>query len=756
MKLAFACICKGADEEAPLLDTLLTSVTDYVDGIFVTITQPNAAVRAVAEKHNAHVSEFEWVGDFAAARNFNFAQVPKEYDYILWGDADDTFQSMDKLRPAMEQVQADAYLLWYIYDTDEYGMATVVHAKTMIVRNDDTFVWKGRIHEDIDCLREPTIYLIEDVKRIHHSTEDRVAQSAERNLGISMTEDEKDPRTWWNRSNAYMSLRKYDDAVEALQTFIEKSESESEKYLAYIRMGRMANADGDTAVAIQYAKKALAIKYNWPDAYFALGEFLMNQKKYYEAKDAILEGLSKKVPKYELIVYNPRDYDLNPLMLLAKCYWEMGRPADALVCITSCREIQPENETLLKMQDVAQEEADLLDAAKKARAKLASYKQKARAKKLLDSLTPELRGHPVIMQWANQTFIKKTSSGKDVVYFCGMGHETWNPESVKQGVGGSEEAVILLTREWAKQGYNVTVYTNCGEQKVYDGVTWKPWYLYNPKDKQDITILWRSLKTLDYPINSERVYIDLHDTIPEAEMTEVRLQRVTKLFVKSKAHRALYPKVPDEKFEIVNNPMDTTLFQEDVVRDPYLIVNTSSPERGLEASCRIFRKIKEREPRARMQWAYGWQGYDAWRGEKEHARRWKKAVREYMELVGMEELGRLSHEEVARLYKRAGVFLYPTRFYEIDCISARKAQIAGCHVVSSDYAALDETVIHGTKVHTEESKEADIDLSDGKENDDTYVDAVLSAFEDEERDYLDADRWRPDVIASKWIAVWES
>ena len=156
-----------------------------------------------------------------------------------------------------------------------------------------------------------------------------------------------------------------------------------------------------------------------------------------------------------------------------------------------------------------------------------------------------------------------------------------------------------------------------------------------------------------------------------------------------------------------------------------------------------------------MKWAYGWNVYDAIRAGEEQAMRWKNAIKEYMEVTGIEELGRISHKEVAKLYKSAKVFLYPTRFYEIDCISARKAQIAGANVVSSDFAALNETVEIGTKIHAEPPTVVNQELSDIEENDEQYVNAVLEAF-GKETEYLDPSPHTPEAIAKRWIDVWVS
>ena len=76
MKIALAMIVKGSDAEAKLLDRALENIKPHVDGIFITATHfpgeaPNKKVHTVAKKHGAVVSDFEWINDFAAARNYN-------------------------------------------------------------------------------------------------------------------------------------------------------------------------------------------------------------------------------------------------------------------------------------------------------------------------------------------------------------------------------------------------------------------------------------------------------------------------------------------------------------------------------------------------------------------------------------------------------------------------------------------------------------------------------------------------------------
>jgi hypothetical protein len=90
----------------------------------------------------------------------------------------------------------------------------------------------------------------------------------------------------------------------------------------------------------------------------------------------------------------------------------------------------------------------------------------------------------------------------------------------------------------------------------------------------------------------------------------------------------------------------------------------------------------------------------------------------------------ISHQEIADKYLEAGIFMYPTSFYEIHCISALKAQAAGCRMITSDAFALDETVQFGTKIHTEHEKWGTSNTFGETDKVEDYVNAILLPDED--------------------------
>jgi glycosyltransferase involved in cell wall biosynthesis len=297
----------------------------------------------------------------------------------------------------------------------------------------------------------------------------------------------------------------------------------------------------------------------------------------------------------------------------------------------------------------------------------------------------------------NTEYLKRTSSGKDLVIYCDYTRFEWPGTG---GFGGSEEAAINLARALSEIGWDVTVYNNCGHKPLQDGlVTYRPFWEFNPRDRQDVVILWRWPKPLDWNINAERIFIDLHDIVPEDMLTvRQRLSKVSRIFVKSRFHRSLFPKVPDDKLMVVPNGIDLTLLATNEPKDPYLLINTSSADRSMSVLPELFIEIKRRVPQARLQWAYGWDVFKMANAVRPERITWMEQTQAAMAAAGIECRGHLSQSEVGKLYQRGAIMAYPTEFPEIDCISVRKAQASGCVPVTTDFAALAESVQFGIKI----------------------------------------------------------
>lgn len=764
MKIALAMIVKGDDREAKLLDRCLKSAAPFVDGIYITVTQRNMAVERVVKKYKGTLSYFEWINDFAAARNFNFAQVPKEFDYIMWSDADDVWRGMEKMRPTIaKHPSIDAYGIWYLYDWDEEKKPIVVHKKTMIVRNDGSTKWVGALHEELDTNREIETFLLDGIDRLHLSDDPlRIEESKQRNLKIAQTQTEllkDDPRSYWNLANAHFGVGDFMAAADAYNIFLSNSNSEDEKYLAHCRLSDSYKQMHNNDSAIRELQIAIGLLPTLPDAYLHLGYLYYSLQNLDKAEEYVLQGLVRKPLIHKMIVYNPRDYDYNPMMLLAQVYFQKNRPDLMLPLLKGCAKIYPKDEKLKKLVKEGEADKKKLEKALYKVQELQKIKSTKKLKEALDKLTPELRSHPAIAVIRNQYFIKTESSGRDLAIYCGQTIHEWSPG--KGFIGGSEEAVINLSRELTKQGWNVVVYNNCGiKDIVSDGVTYRPFWLYNHRDKQDALILWRWARLLDHDVNATRVYVDLHDVVPPGEFNEKRLSRVTKIFVKSQFHRSLFPHVPDDKFAIIPNGIDLSLLDGKEKRDPMLLVNTSSPDRSMDVLPRLFEEVKKQVPKAKMKWAYGWELFKRYSATDPKKMQWMKDTQKAMKDAGIEDLGRLSQKGIGQLYQQATIFAYPSEFAEIDCISVRKAQAAGCFPITTTFGALDESTFFGDKVVSEKDKDSWVkpyQFTYGLESEKAqreWVDAVVFRLKNPKK--FDPTEWRKQFEWSSIAARWHN
>ena len=121
--------------------------------------------------------------------------------------------------------------------------------------------------------------------------------------------------------------------------------------------------------------------------------------------------------------------------------------------------------------------------------------------------------------------------------------------------------------------------------------------------------------------------------------------------------------------------------------------------RGLECLLGMWEAIRKEVPDATLDVYYGWESWIGLQGEDDFYERMEQRFRELAN-KGVTVHGRVSHVELANAMKEIQVWAYPTEFPEIHCITALKAQEAGCYPVVTNVGALSETVQSGTKVRT--------------------------------------------------------
>jgi glycosyltransferase involved in cell wall biosynthesis len=358
----------------------------------------------------------------------------------------------------------------------------------------------------------------------------------------------------------------------------------------------------------------------------------------------------------------------------------------------------------------------------------------------------------------NTKYRKRTSSGRDLVIYCDYTSFIWHPQT--KGFSGSEEAIINLARELVKLGWNVTVYNNCGHNPLwFEGVIYRPFWEFNPRDRQDVVILGRWPKPLDWDINAKSIFIESQDTINESFFTaRNRLSKVRRLFLKSNYHRSLFPNIPDHKIAVIPNGIDLSLLDGAEQKDPFLLVNTSAADRSMSVLPKLFLEVKRLVPQARLQWAAGWDLFKLFNDKRPDRIDWMKSKQREMEEVGIESLGNLSPAEVGKLYQRGAILAYPTDFHETDCISVRKAQACGCVPVTTNFAALEESVQFGIKIPCKRTDTANSSdrFSYGIEDPETqrlWVDATIDLLTNPEKRMALAEQGTKWARQFSWPAI---
>ncbi len=143
--LALVMIVKN---EERCLGKCLECVKDLVDEIYITDTGSTDRTVEIARQFGAHVSEFEWCGDFSAARNFALGQSACDWNLVL--DADEYLIS--GTREVIKEFLETGGAVGAVHRLDSFA------ADTGEVSKSNAFItrllpagshFEGRVHEQV-------------------------------------------------------------------------------------------------------------------------------------------------------------------------------------------------------------------------------------------------------------------------------------------------------------------------------------------------------------------------------------------------------------------------------------------------------------------------------------------------------------------------------------------------------------------------------------------------------------------------------
>ena len=385
---------------------------------------------------------------------------------------------------------------------------------------------------------------------------------------------------------------------------------------------------------------------------------------------------------------------------------------------------------------------------------------------------------------------KKHEKGLNrICYYCGPGEfyrftSSWSPNS--KNIGGSEESVINLSNEFVKNGFFVDVYCLIDNREKINGVNYIPYWEWIPEEYYDVCIIWRDPTNCKLNINSEKIFLDLHDYVENSDIFKGFPKNV-KVMVKSEFHKKNIEKFTNNEIRVISNgikpfeksneKLNEKLNEKQLINEKLnekqliKFVCTSSPDRCLTSLLNLSEKLKENKDFLerfdfKIYWAYGFRSGINEGGLEASVNpiivNYLKNVKERMKNdSNFVNLDRLSQTEINDLYLNCDYYIYGTFFPEIDCISMSKAISAGCIPVVTPIGALKEKLINYEKIENEdeiiESLKYSFDKSVvGEKFDKWYQEILQKVFEKESKESKELkekidENYSLKVVGEKWL-----
>jgi len=654
--------------------------------------------------------KYTWCDDFSHKRNLLAEKTQSPYYFRI--DCDDEIQNPENIKLIFDRMVAkgmDLVFMPYIYSRDKDGNCNVEHWRETIVKKRPDLYWKKSIHENLIYPDDADVqgFKTDMIKIIHNVDPQHFLDSQERNLGYLLKEfvqdkEKTDPRTISYIGRIYMGLGKFKEAIPYLELLIAKSGWDDDKYFAWIHLANCHKELGDYTMAIASCNEALEMNMKFPDAYIIKGTVYLLKEDYDKALDWFMYGLVRKKPD-TMFVIEPSLYTYKIRYFISLAYLGKGDYQNAIRFFNEAYKLAPSDEELKSKSVFFKEVFEnenyithllwLLNYTKE--------KDKSKIKFLVDSIPKNFPSDERIWKIRHDYGEAEVHATNSLVIYCGSSWEDWSPASVIKGIGGSEEAVIYISKELAKLGWHVTVYNQCGENAgIYDGVEYKNYFEFNPNDTFNIVISWRNNIFENAKLTLRKAIVWLHD-VPCLKDFKGFKHSLDNIVVLSQYHRNMFPKEFSDKLMYVSsNGINTEDFSPSLLtRNPHRIIYTSSYDRGIEHLLLMWKDIRAAVPDAELHLFYGWNTYDKMMAAGTRPKEYRQYMTKLMSQEGVFEHGRIGHKKLVKEFQKSGVWAYPSDFEEISCISAMKAQACGCVPVCTDYAALAETVKGGVKIN---------------------------------------------------------
>ena len=271
-------LCMIVKDEEKYLDRCLRSVKGKVDEIIVVDTGSADSTVEIAKKHNADIQHFEWIDDFAAARNYSIRGV--KTDYILVLDADEYLDEKADLQQLLESGK-DCYRL--LLKNYQIAGNSVIHQSIRLFRSGIGLMYKGKLHEHLNTFEEGSGYSEADSDIIIHHVgylpeviSDK--NKSKRNLDIMARELRENPTgySYFNMGMAYMNDGKYEKALDMFKKSYPLSKDKTYVRGMLVHMGECLALLKRAEEGINLMTDAINVFPDYTDLHYTLGVLFQN------------------------------------------------------------------------------------------------------------------------------------------------------------------------------------------------------------------------------------------------------------------------------------------------------------------------------------------------------------------------------------------------------------------------------------------------------------------------------------------------
>jgi glycosyltransferase involved in cell wall biosynthesis len=288
--------------EEKYLAGCLESVKGIAGEIIIADTGSTDNTISIAERYNARVLHFPWIGDFAAARNFSLQHASG--DWILYLDADERLNASSA--PELKSITSGKPSFAYkckVISIDNNSNHHSVMSYSRLFPNLPGVKFNGKVHEQIeDSLKENNIPVLNSSVEIIHlgynAGQDVLKSKAERNLSILLDEYKKYGSSYYafQLGQTLGILNREQDAESYFSEALKDNRLQKEYSAVACRYIAINNAERkDYNKALEYIERSIAEDGKQPLSLMAAAKIYLRFKMNAEAADAAVKAYNANV-----------------------------------------------------------------------------------------------------------------------------------------------------------------------------------------------------------------------------------------------------------------------------------------------------------------------------------------------------------------------------------------------------------------------------------------------------------------------------